>query len=681
MSARSSMRALLTLVGMATASAALAQAPAAPAPDSYVGHLIETARTLLEPGDTRDPARASRALDEAAQIGDPDAMEMLADLYMRGDGVDADPARAEELLLRAASLGRTRTASFALGMLYNQPGPLHSPAKASVSFDTAAAAGNSAAMVELARLLIAGGDVPVDLPRARQLVTSAIANDEVASGAEVLGDILRMPGPDQKLWQAAAAYRRAADAGNADAMLKLASMVAVGQGYARSPILAQRLIETAIASGHESAGLEALGDFYMLPAEFHEEKLAAEAYEKAADAGNGAAMLKLAALYVDGRGVTASFSRARQTINRAIDAGEVAAGSRMLGDLYRAPGPNQDFDAAAKAYQAAADAGDTTSMVRLAHMLWSKTELPVDYSRATLLLEQAISAGDFAAAGEEMGDLYIASDINRAIGGYQKAADAGNASAAIKLARIFMGTDAGEPRFADAEKLLQRAADAGSADAWEALGDLRQTEGSPLHDVNGAASAYGKAAAAGSAAAAGKLAVMLADRKDLPADYDRAIGLFRQAVAGGEVMPSAEWLGGLYLNYPPPGNPKEARHYFEIAAEAGSGRADLEVARLASPGYAEPVERRVMVDHLRSAAERMDPKQVAIAMMQLDADALLAATQQMLADAGLRVAVDSQHGPQTRNAIATFCKRRQLSCETTFITLELLEALLTDRRA
>ncbi|MFH8452831.1 tetratricopeptide repeat protein [Streptomyces fungicidicus] len=163
-------------------------------------------------------------------------------------------------------------------------------------------------------------------------------------------------------------------------------------------------------------------------------RIAADLYQRAADAGGTGALLELAWR----RGRAGDLDGAEQLYQRAIDAGDTVALTELAQLRQRAG----DLDGAERLAQRAADAGDTGPLVELA---WRRGE-----------------AGDLDGAER------IA----------QQAADAGNINALVRLA--WRREEAGDPD--GAERLAQQATDSGGREALIRLAQLRKRSATPTRE-------------------------------------------------------------------------------------------------------------------------------------------------------------------------------------------------------
>jgi TPR repeat protein len=399
--------------------------------------LAQAQAILAKTGTDRDVPAAVTLLEQAAAAGNTSAMRTLAGLLWKGDGVAADPDRAEALLQQAIAAGDTKWGNENLGDFYRYGSPPRDPAKAVAAYQAAADAGEAGAMRKLAALYLAGDGVAADPAHAETLLRQAAAAGD-SNGWNGLGDLYRAATPLADPAKAADAYQHAADAHNATGARKLMTMLANGDGIAADPARAENLAEGIVAAGDAKNGYDMLGDFYRLYTPLKSASKAADAYQKAADAGNTSSMRKLAAMLWRADGVPMDADRALALISADIAAGDGKNGNDLAGDLYRLPGPRQNLAKATAAYQAAADAGNAGAMRKLATMLITRAPgVKTDPQKAEALLQQS-AAADPRNGLMALGDFYLArtplSSPAKAIDAYQKATAAGNAGAVLKLA-------------------------------------------------------------------------------------------------------------------------------------------------------------------------------------------------------------------------------------------------------
>jgi len=208
----------------------------------------------------------------------------------------------------------------------------------------------------------------------------------------------------QQFDEAARLYRKAADAGNAPAMISLGGMYRDGRGVAKDEAEAVRL------------------------------------YRKAADAGNAAAIARLGFMYKDGRGVAKDDAEAVRLYRKAADAGNATA-MNNLGFMYETGrGVAKDDAEAVRLYRKAADAGDATAMANLGFMYLEGRGVAKDDAEAVRLFRKAADAGARAAM-YNLAFMYengrgVKRDTSEAKRLYKKAADLGDDDAQKALARL-----------------------------------------------------------------------------------------------------------------------------------------------------------------------------------------------------------------------------------------------------
>jgi hypothetical protein len=141
---------------------------------------------------------------------------------------------------------------------------------------------------------------------------------------------------DQELM---AKYRKAADAGDADAMNSIGLMYDNGQGVLRDDRQAMAWYRKAAAGGNSNAALQLGFDYGMghgVPIDYQQ---AMAWYRKAADEGNGAAMRDIGILYWEGRGVPMDHNLAVYWYRKAAAAGEKQSQEWLRENGVSASGP------------------------------------------------------------------------------------------------------------------------------------------------------------------------------------------------------------------------------------------------------------------------------------------------------------------------------------------------------
>ena len=213
---------------------------------------------------------ARRIWETLAGLGNPDALFNLGILAEDGLGEEKDMKKAEALYLAAANAGGFK-AQYRLGMLYS-----------------------------------AGGPVARDLDKARHYLTLAAAQGdrEAAGRLAAMAQPDRPPGDFERAEilassgsypEAAALYRRLAEAGNLTARTRLAWMHEAGRGVERDLATAARLFMAAAEAGDAEAQY-AIAVMYRTGKGQPKDKAAALAWlQRAAGQGYPAAKAALAA--------------------------------------------------------------------------------------------------------------------------------------------------------------------------------------------------------------------------------------------------------------------------------------------------------------------------------------------------------------------------------------------------
>ncbi len=230
-------------------------------------------------------------------------------------------------------------------------------------------------------------------------------------------------------------YRRAAEAGDTEAMQNVGEMYATGKGTAQD---------------------------YMKALEW---------YQKAANAGNTVAMIAIGKLCAGGKGVEQNFDVARQWYQAAADAGSTY-GAALLGACYeKGEGIQQNYAEAFRRYQSAANAGSTIAMRNMSRLCAEGCGTVKDEKAALQWLEKAAKRGDteamkFLADKHFHGEWGLFKNPDEGIEWLRKASDAGDVDATIEIGRRWAN-------FGDeAAKWFLKAVKAGSVEGMRRLGDL-----------------------------------------------------------------------------------------------------------------------------------------------------------------------------------------------------------------
>lgn len=384
---------------------------------------------------------------------------------------------------------------------------------------------------------------------------------------------LRTPRPDdlhalahaaERRWrnrQAAQLYLKAADAGDATALVGLADLIG-GRAFSikidgppkHLPAItdwqrdledSDRLFLQAAEAGVAEA-LKMLADgrsseeWGMLGLDYDIEGIE-RLYRQAAEAGVAEALIDLGALQSE----VGDKEEAARTFRQAAESGD-AEGLVRLANLRMSAGDEEDVE---RLLRQAADAGHTGAMMTLAF----RRKQGGDLEEAERLYEEGTAAGDTFAMRLLVDMRQAAGDLEGAERVYLQSADAGNVGAlrrAVEL-REKAGDSEGAERLGqqafekgvtdgllvlaelrhragysrDAERLYLQTISAGDTTAMRQLADIRQAAG----DLEGAERLYLQAGNAGNAYALG----ILAGLREQAGDLEEAEHLARQAIALG----------------------------------------------------------------------------------------------------------------------------------------------------
>jgi len=277
----------------------------------------------------KDQGRARQLYEQAASLGSPAAMNNLAALYERGDGVAQDHAQAQKWFKMAADGGVT-VAMTNLGIIYlHDGGSSADQAEARKWFERAAAAGDSRAMLELGHVYETGQGVPADSAAARKWYGKA-ADAGMTSGLTDIGRLyLNGTGVAADPAEARKWFERAAAANDPAAMNFLGTLYGRGTGVPKDDAAAHKWFEKSAALGYGLA-MHNLGKHYQLgtgvPVDLYK---ARSWYEKCAASGTAICMTDLAIVYESGLGVPRDGALAREWYDKGASGGDDGAKSAL----------------------------------------------------------------------------------------------------------------------------------------------------------------------------------------------------------------------------------------------------------------------------------------------------------------------------------------------------------------
>lgn len=530
----------------------------------------------------RSAASSFASLAEVACRGNADAQVALAADYLQGRSVPASNGAAADWLGRAA------------------------------------ASGHAGAMVQLAKLALAG-DLPANGPsvlfaplqpqepcfvRARDWAKRAVAAGS-AEGKVVLAAVLAQ-GPAE--WHDPVAIRALLDDAAASGSASAAFSLAIQHAQHRSadPATIVGLLRTA-AEGGLAAATYLHGVATEVGAGCKRHPVAAVAcYRLAAEQGFVWAQARLGRALIHGIGADPDPFGGETWLRMAARAGNAAAAA-LLGDWYARASPVTNYLEAGHWFLRAAELGDAAS-ARIASVLHlTATGLHGDWRDAALCLRRAeglassvVAASDTDPAGLIAGgvaDLCGAIDVR---GWFAPLAGSGDHRAAHRLGVCFAMGIGGRKDIARAAEWLGRAAP-WLPPAQLLYGQILLDDSHARHDPAEGCIWVQRAAMAGLPEARVALAELLANGRGCKRDAQAALNLFTEAANGGHrgAMYAAGALHGgghgIALDR------ALALAWFRKAAEAGHGRAQLMLGRYLAVGWAGERDRAASATWLRRA--------------------------------------------------------------------------------
>jgi hypothetical protein len=391
---------------------------------------------------TGQPSLAFHFALESAEKGLADAQLMVAESYAQGVGTEQDERLALAWYRRAAEQG-SAAAQFALGQLHESgTRVVRDISLARQWFEEASRQGHPGAQLALDRL------GAVEVASARRGAKSRMGAGEGRTGdarwtqyaahgrAEDLFHLGMMfelgIGVEKSAKQAKAWFKKAAEAGYADAQVALARSLESGESAQAAHWYAQ-----AAAQGHADAQA-ALAELHLQGLGVAQDRLQAlTGYAAAAGQGHAAAQFALAQLLK-----TSPETIASEAISRAAAGGQPQAQCAM-GDRYaHGTGVAQNWFEACRWYDMAAQQGDAVAQCALAACYAQGKGVKKDMAHAFIWFEKA-AAQNLPQAQWNLGELYatglpgVEADPKKATQLCKRAANAGFAPASATLGALF----------------------------------------------------------------------------------------------------------------------------------------------------------------------------------------------------------------------------------------------------
>lgn len=265
-------------------------------------------------------------LSNAARNGDRDAYVQCGLALIVGAGVEADPEAGCSLLQDVASVDESGRAYYFLSQARLYGIGVEADTALSLRYlDSAAAVGNTDAMMEIGNNYAAGELVPRDTVKTLEWYNRAVAAGSTTAmkrlaGSHQSGELVPL---DKK--RAAELYQMAADRGDLEAMCRLGLCYEEGEGVILNSRKAYNLYMQAADRG-STYGIFLVAMCYVEGVYVKEDMAqAAEWFLKGAEAGDVRCAYYIGQLYAQGDGVKKNKKEAKRWLTVAAEAGMEAA--------------------------------------------------------------------------------------------------------------------------------------------------------------------------------------------------------------------------------------------------------------------------------------------------------------------------------------------------------------------
>jgi hypothetical protein len=290
---------------------------------------IELGETLAA---RNDYDGAFQWLLKAAQSGDVTAQSLVAGFYYEGKGVALDYAQAMEWFVKAAAQ-QNSMAMVNVGYMYQHGMGVAADFEIAMKwYRRASDAGNMTAKFDIGTLFMKGEGVPKDLHEAERWFKQCEGLPEANLGLALI--YLEGPPELKDSGKALPYLKKAVEQGQPIAGAVLAKLYLTNElpELKKDPSLAIQLLRPAAEKG------EALPQFLMGYAEEQNKNygVAASWFGKAAEQDFARAVLALAGLYSQGRGVDRDFGKAAKLYVRANDLAQESVIANNAGWFFAA---------------------------------------------------------------------------------------------------------------------------------------------------------------------------------------------------------------------------------------------------------------------------------------------------------------------------------------------------------
>jgi len=338
--------------------------------------------------------KAAEQQDETAQVS-------IANLYTRRENY---PEAEKWYRKAAAQQNEEAILDLAYFYQYGHKGVPQNYDEAVTFFKQLAGHNNSLAQLSLGNIYANGWDdthpfQPAPTETAANTSTTtidAVTADTVTAvdSAAAMGEMVT--GVPRNYSEAMKWFKMAADNGDADAMIKIGAMYALGNGVSQDNIAAEEWFNKAMANNTDavlSIALSYYSGFYGATKPHYPEAM--KWLHKGADKGNYTAMMNIGFMYCDGKGVEKNDVEANNWFSKAAQKGGKDAMETIGASFYY--GNNDKYSEALKWYKKAAAAGADNANYMLGVMYEEGQGVTKNIDTAIIYYRKAAAAGNSAA--------------------------------------------------------------------------------------------------------------------------------------------------------------------------------------------------------------------------------------------------------------------------------------------
>lgn len=488
----------------------------------------------------QDYKLAYKHWSDLAEKGFPEAEFRLAALYAEGHLGEKNIHKALEHFQRALETGHLNAARDLGRFLLRYGSRIKNTRSIIELLEEEARLGNSMAQLAIADIYLAGTLLPADVKKSITLLES-LAMQENREAIERLGDLNRQGiHINADPVKARTYYQHAYKLGELNAGIKLASMLANGEGGNRNLEAAEEILLYIVKQGKLSAAFT-LAQIRDPSNGEHPPADSINLYKQASDGGYVPARYRMADFYLRGSGVPQDLALAVE-IFRDLSNKNYGPASARLGDLYRDGLYFQlDYAEALRHYEMAFQQGFARAELRIAKMYLNGFGVARDPVTARDIYIRYAADGDpdsaygvaqsTEAIARQAGEPFPATAKDWYEGTYR----AGHESGSIRLAEILYFGLIGKSDAERAFDILENLSESNSQRASMKLAELLMKENSPHYNPVLAIHYLEKAMQQGD----GEARIKLADiHARLPGqdNEQKAIGIYRDLMTEGNIV-------------------------------------------------------------------------------------------------------------------------------------------------